>query len=425
MKVVIQDISTVKKKMNIEVEPEIVALELAKAIIKKQKTAEIPGFRPGKATKDAIERYYGEELKSEALKLIVSQAFEQAINEHNFIAVSMPTISDLSELHKDKQLTFTATVDIRPRIELGAYTGIEIKDQPVSVTDEEVEETVKHVREMYTRLDDVEGQPLTKEHSAILDFEAFHGGKPLENTKTTDFMLHLGMDLMLPEFEDQLTGMQKGETKEIKVAFPKDYATKEMAGKDVTFTVTVKDIKKKVLPELDDEFLKNIAGHKSVHELKARLREDLEARKRSELASAQKDELLAKLIDAHTFDVPDSLVEQELNFMVQQQTLFLQSKGADIQKLFDVEDFKKKNREMAMKRVKGIVILQDIADKEDLKITDDDVSMAMATMARNSGQKLEQIFKYYESQAGGLDNLRESLLAQKTLAFLISTAKKV
>jgi len=230
---------------------------------------------------------------------------------------------------------------------------------------------------------------------------------------------------MLPEFEDQLAGMQKGETKEIKVAFPKDYAAKEMAGKDVTFTVTLKDIKKKVLPELDDEFLKNIGGHKSVDELKARLREDLEARKRSELASAQKDELLAKLIDAHTFDVPDSLVEQELNFMVQQQTLFLQSKGADMQKLFDVEDFKKKNREMAMKRVKGIVILQDIADKEDLKITDEDVSTAMAAMARNSGQKLEQIFKYYESQAGGLDNLRESLLAQKTLAFLISTAKKV
>jgi trigger factor len=225
--------------------------------------------------------------------------------------------------------------------------------------------------------------------------------------------------------EIQVTFPVDYETKEIKVAFPEDYAAKELAGKDVTFTVTVKDVKKKVLPELDDEFLKNFGQLKSVDELKARLREDLEARKRSELVSDQKDELLAKLIDAHAFDVPDSLVEQELNIMVQQQAQFLQSKGADVQKLFDVEDFKKKNREMAVKRVKGIVILQDIADKEDLKITDEDVSTAMAAMARNSGQKLEQIFKYYESQQGGLDNLRESLLAQKTLAFLFSKATKV
>jgi trigger factor len=425
MKVVIEDVSTVTKKMNIQIEPEIVALELAKEVMKKQRTAKVPGFRADKATKDAIERHHGEEIKAEALKQLVADAVEQAEKEHDLIAVTMPAISDVSELHKDKVLTFTATVDVRPKVELGTYTGIEIKDQPVSVNDEEVEDTVKRLREMYARLDDVEGQPLTKEHTAILDLEAFQGGKPLANTKATDFMLHLGMDLMLPEFEDQLAGMQKGETREIKVTFPQDYATKEIAGKDVTFTVTVKDVKKKVLPELDEEFLQTFGQHKSVDELKARLRGDLEARKRSELVTAQKDDLLAKLIDAHAFDVPDSLVDQVLNYMVQQQALFLQSKGADVQKTFDVKDFKKENREMAVKRVKGIVILQDIAEKESLKISDEDVSAAMATMARNSGQKLEQIFKYDESQAGGLDSLRESLLAQKTLAFLFARAKMV
>ena len=425
MKVIVEDIDTVKKKLNIEVEPELVARELAKAVVKKQKTAKIPGFRQGKASKDAVERHYSEELKTEVLQQLVGDAFEQALKENDFIAVSRPAISEVSELHKDKALTFTASVDVRPTIKLGTYTGVEIEDRQVSVTDEEVEETLKHLREMYARLDDVVGQPLAKEHTAILDMEAFHEGKPLTKTKATDFMLPLGANVMLPEFEDQLAGMQKGETKEINVTYPADYATKEMAGKEVAFTVTLKDVKKKVLPELDDAFLKNFGQLTSVDELKARMREDLEARKRSQLLDDQKDEVLAKVINTHTFDVPDSLVEQELDFMVQQQAMYLQNKGLDPQKSLNVEEFKEENREMAVKRVKGIVILQDIADKEGLKISDDDVSLAMASMARGSGKKLEEVFKYYESQPGGLDNLRESLLAQKTLTFLYDRAKKV
>jgi trigger factor len=359
------------------------------------------------------------------LQQLVSEAYQKAMQEHDFIAVTLPQISDVSELSKDKVLTFTATVEVRPKIDLGVYTDIEVKNPPVTVTNEEVDETIGRLREMYSRLDVVEGQPLAKDHTAIIDFEGFHAGRPLPNAKATDFMLHLGTDALLPEFEDQLAGMQKGETKEVKVTFPADYSSKEMAGKDATFTVTLKEVKRKVLPELNDEFAKDIGDHKTVDELKTRIREDLEARKRSELAAQQKDDLLAKLIDAHEFDVPAGLVEQELNFMAHQQSQYLQRQGVDVSKDFDVAAFREKNREMAVKRVKGIVILQDIADREGIKVADNDVSAAMASIARNSGQKLEQVFKYYEAQEGGLDNLRESLLASKTLAFLLSKAKKV
>jgi trigger factor len=425
MKVTVENISAVKKKMQIEVEPAAVALELAKAVSKVSKKAQIPGFRPGKAPRDVVERHYGEDLKTEVLQQLVSEAYQKAMQEHDFVAVTMPQISDVSELNKDKTLTFTASVEVRPKIELGEYTGVEIKDPPVTVTDEELDETLGRLREMYSRLDVVEGQPLAKDHTAVIDFEGFHEGKPLPNAKATDFMLHLGMDTLLPEFEDQIAGMQKGETKEVKVTFPQDYSAKELAGKDATFTVTLKEVKRKVLPELNDEFAKDIGEHKTVDELKARIREDLEARKRSELAAQQKDDLLAKLIDSHTFDVPEGLVEQELGYMANQHAAYLQRQGADLSKGFDIAEFKEKNRDMAVKRVKGIVILQDIADRENIKITDNDVSAAMASIARNSGQKLEQVFKYYEAQPGGLDNLRESLLAQKTLAFLLSKAKKV
>ena len=425
MKVTVENISAVKKKMSIEVEPAAVSLELTKAVVKVSKKAQIPGFRPGKAPRDVVERHYGEDLKTEVLQQLVSEAYQKAMQEHDFIAVTLPQISDVSELSKDKVLTFTATVEVRPKIDLGVYTDIEVKNPPVTVTNEEVDETIGRLREMYSRLDVVEGQPLAKDHTAIIDFEGFHAGRPLPNAKATDFMLHLGTDALLPEFEDQLAGMQKGETKEVKVTFPADYSSKEMAGKDATFTVTLKEVKRKVLPELNDEFAKDIGEHKTVDELKIRIREDLEARKRSELAAQQKDELLAKLIDAHTFDVPEGLVEQELNFMVNQRSLHLQREGIDVSKGLDVAQFKEHNRALAEKRVKGIVILQDIADRESIQISDNDVSAAMASIARNTGQKLEQVFKYYETQEGGLDNLRESLLAQKTLAFLLSKAKKV
>ena len=425
MKVTVENISAVKKKMNIEVEPDAVSRELAKAVVKVAKKAQIPGFRPGKAPRDVVERHYGEDLKTEVLQQLVSEAYEKAMQEHDFIAVTMPQISDVSELSKDKALSFTASVEVRPKVELGTYTDLEVKNPPVAVTSEEVEETINRLREMYSRLDVVEGQPLAKEHTAIIDFEGFHAGKPLPNAKATDFMLHLGTDTLLPEFEDQLAGMQKGDTREVKVVFPADYSAKELAGKDATFTVTLKEVKQKVLPELNDEFAKDIGDHKTVDELKSRIREDLEARKQGELASNQKDELLAKLIDAHTFDVPEGLVEQELNYMTNQHSQYLARQGVDLSKGFDVAEFKEKNRDMAVKRVKGIVILQDIADREGIKVSDNDVSAAMASIARNTGQKLEQVFKYYESQQGGLDNLRESLLAQKTLAFLHSKAKMV
>jgi len=219
--------------------------------------------------------------------------------------------------------------------------------------------------------------------------------------------------------------MNKGETREINVVFPADYNNKDLAGQDAKFTVTLKEVKKKVIPELNDEFAKDIGEHKTVDELKTRIKEDIEIRKKNELVSAQREELLSKLIDAHTFEVPQGMLDRELNSMARQQVTRMARQGIDVAKTFDVATFRLEHRDLAARRVKGTLLLDVIADKEKIEVSDAEVNAAMAAMARRAGQKLEAVKKYYESQEGGMDELRSSLVEEKTLSLLLSKAKKV
>ena len=425
MKVTIEDISSVKKKLHIQVLPDAIARETAKAVADTAKKANIPGFRPGKAPKAVVERHYGTEIQSEVMNRLISDSYLQAVQENKLRPIDMPNITNISPLEKDSPLNFTALVEVRPNIDLAPYDGIEVKETAVAATDEEVNQTIERLREMYAQLEVVEGQPLAKDHTAIIDFEGSRDGKPIEGAKATDHMLALGTGSLIPGFEDQLVGMNKGETRNISVMFPEDYQSKDLAGKDAQFTVTLKEVKKKVLLELNDEFAKDIGDHQNVDELKKRLKEDIEIRKKNEQASAQREELLSKLVDGYSFDVPQGMVEHEIMTMARQQAMRLAKQGVDISKAFDLAAFKEKNRELSVKRVKGTLLLDEIADKEGLGVNDQELNAALASMARSSGQKLDEVKKYYESQEGGLDGLRDSLVNEKTLSLLLSRAKKV
>jgi trigger factor len=423
MKAVVEDISTVKKKLNIEVASDAVTREMDKALADVAKKAKIPGFRPGKAPKAIVEKHYGEEVRNEVLHRLLSESYLQALQEHNLNPVEVPQIDNVSSLAKGSPLTFTATVEVRPNIELGTYDGIEVKEESLTVSDDEVNQTVDRLRDMYAQLEVVEGRPLGNNDTAIIDFEGFQDGKPIEGAKSSGYALSIGSGSLIPGFEEQLTGMNRGETREIKVTFPADYNNKELAGKDAAFTVTVKEIKKKVLPELNDEFAKDIGNNATLAELKEGIKKDIEARKRDEQASAQREAVLAKLVEAHSFDVPPGMVERELQSMAKSQATRMARRGVDV-KSFDYSKFRDENRLLAEKRVKGILLLDEIADKEKIEVTDQEVNTAIAAMARGAGQTVESVKKYYESTEGGLDNLRASLTREKTLALLLSRAKK-
>jgi trigger factor len=423
MKVAVENISPVKKKLNIEIASDSVSKEMDKAISDVAKKAKIPGFRPGKAPKAIVEKHYGEEVRSEVMNRLISDSYLQALQEHSLSPVDVPEIDNVSSLAKGSPLTFTATVEVRPDIVLGIYDGIEVKEKDITVSDEEVNQTVDRLREMYAQLEVVEGRPLEKNDTAIIDFEGHREGKPIDGAKASDYMLALGTNALIPGFEDQLSGMNRGETREIKVTFPADYNKKDLAGKDAIFKVTLKEIKKKVLPELNDEFAKDIGGNKSMDELREGIKKDLEARKRDELASAQREELLSKIVDAHSFDVPPGMVERELQAMARQQATRMARQGMDV-KSFDIAKFREENRTLAEKRVRGLLILDAIADKEKVEVKEQEISSALAMMSRTSGQSVDAIKKYYESLDGGIDNLRSSLSQEKTLGLLLSRAKK-
>ena len=291
------------------------------------------------------------------------------------------------------------------------------------MTEDELNETIDRLREMYAQLEVVEGRPLEKTDTAIIDFEGFREGKTIEGAKAAGHMLALGTNSLIPGFEDQLVGMNIGETREIKVKFPDDYSSKDLAGKDAEFTVTLKEIKKKVLPELNDEFAKDVGGNKSASELTEGIKKDLEARKKDEVASAQREEILSKLVEAHSFEVPQGMVERELQSMAKQQVTRMARRGVDL-KSFDAARFREQNRELAEKRVKGLLLLDVIAEKENVEVSDQEVNSALAAMAKSAGQTIDAVKKYYESLDGGLDNLRSSLVHEKTLGLLLSKAKK-
>jgi len=423
MKSVVEDLSSVKKKINVEITPEAVSKEMEKALADVAKKARIAGFRPGKAPKAIVEKHYGEEVRNEVVQRLVTESYLQALQENNLNPVEVPHIENVSSLAKGTPLTFTATVEVRPKIELGTYDGIEVKEQNLAVSDDELNQTIDRLREMYAQLEVVEGRPLEKNDTAIIDFEGFRDNKPIEGAKASGHMLSLGANSLIPGFEDQLVGMNAGETREIKVTFPADYQNKDIAGKDATFTVTLKEIKKKVLPEFNDEFAKDIGGDKSVAELKEGIKKDLEARKRDEQASAQREEILSKLVEAHTFDIPPGMVERELQAMARQQATRLARQGMDM-KTFNVAKFFEEHKAVAEKRVKGLLLLDVIAEKEKVEVSDQELNAALAAMARSSRQTVDAVKKYYESLDGGLDNLRTSLTQEKTLGLLLSRSKK-
>ena len=424
MKATIEDISTVKKKMLIEVESDAVSKEMDKTLIEMGKKAKIPGFRPGKAPKNIVEKHYGSEVQSEVLQRLISRNYLQALKENNLSPVDMPDIENVSPLTKGSSLSFTALVEVRPTIELGTYDGIEVKEKNIEVTDEEVNQTINRLREIYAQLEVVEGRPLENDDVAIIDFEGSHDGKPIDGAKASDYLLTIGSKSLIAGFEEQITGMNRGETRTIRVTFPADYNNKELAGKDASFTVVLKEIKKKVLPDLNDEFAKTLGEYKSLDEVQSAIRKDIETRKRNEQSTRQREEILAKLVESHTFDIPPIMVDRELQSMAQQYATRAARQGVDVKKTFDVTKFREENTAVAEKRVKGLLILDEIGAKEKVEVTEQEVSTALMTMARTSGQTVDAIKKYYETHEGGLEGLRTSLTQEKTLGLLLSRSKK-
>jgi trigger factor len=422
MKVTVEDITPLKKKMNVEVPEDLVTKEINAIYQDLGKKAKIKGFRPGKVPRNILERYYRDYVKAEVIQKLIQDLYPQALSEVSLHPVSQPVI-DPGDLEKEKPFQFSAAFEIKPDIKLEGYIGVEIEGKKEPVTEGEVEERLKGLQNLHAQLKTLlEPRPIQNGDYAIIDYEASIGGKPLEGGKALDYTIEVGSGRFIPAFEEKLVGLKPEEEREIEVTFPGDYGYQKWAGKTISFRVKIKEVKEKILPSLDDEFAKDVGDFSSLEELKAKLREEIQKEKERLLERQSKDRIIDHLIETNPFEIPESLVEEQAKSLVSQTKMRLTSQGLDLKNLGVTEEkLLEDYREPAKKQVRTFLILEKIAAQEGITVTPEEVDSRLHDIADRINQKFDAIKKYYEKN-GLIPEVEAEILNDKTLTFLLEKA---
>ncbi len=422
MKAQVEEVSPIKKKLSIEVEPEDYKKELESAYKKLQKKVEIKGFRKGKVPRDILEKYYKDRTEGEVLTHLLEHSYVWAIEHHKLVPVNQPKISDLKTLGQG--LTYVAEVEIKPEITVKNYKGIKVEKMPVLVEEEEMNRELEALRNAHAQISPLaEDAAVVNGHIVVIDFAGKVDGEAFAGGEGKGVSVEVGGKRFLEDFEKGLVGMKKGETKSVEVKFPKEYPAKELAGKKAVFEITLNDVKEKILPELTDDFAKDLGNFESLAQVKEKLKEHMGQQKESVAKSDISQQILDHLIKENPFEVPDSMVEMELDSMLdnakrqlQQQRLTMEQAG------ITEEGFRTQNREASLRRVKAFLLFDALAKLENVQVSIDELKARIAQVAQSIGQPAEAVEKYYHQQ-NMLHMLQAQILEEKILDFLIGQSK--
>lgn len=423
MDVNIEEISPLKKKVTVEIPVEMVSKEIDSAYEGLKKKAKIKGFRPGKAPRSILERYFKDYVKAEVIQKLIEETYQNAISENNLNPISPPLI-DPGELEAGKSFQYTAIIEVKPDFQLEEYLGLKIEASREPIKDEEIEERLKNLQNMHASLKTVDEQrPVQAGDYVIIDYEAKEGGKTLEGGKAINFSVEIGNGQFIKELEEKLIGMKIDEEKEIEISFPKDYGYKKWANKKISFHVRIKEIKEKILPPIDDEFAMDVGGYSSLEELKARLKEEIEREKELEWKRQLKEKIVDQLIEKNRFEVPESMIERQAKILVSNAKLRLATQGLSLKNLDTTEDeLLKEYQDLAERQVRTMLILEKIAEKEGISISEDEIENRFKELSEETNQKLDLIKRYYERNEL-ITDLKKEMLMEKTLNFLFDRAE--
>ena len=411
-------------KLEITVEAEKFDSAIKTVFNKNAKYFNIPGFRKGKAPYQIVEKTYGAQIFYEdAFNEIAGSAYEEALKEKEIEAVSKPEI-DLVQIEKGKDLIFTAVVSTKPEVTLGKYKGIQIKKIEYNVSDEDVEHELGHMAEKNARLISVDDRPVESGDITIIDFEGFVDGKAFEGGKAENHELTIGSNTFIPGFEDQIIGMKLEEEKEIKVKFPEEYFSPNLAGKDAIFKVKLHEIKKKEMPEINDELAKDVSEFDTLEELKNSIREKQEEQNKSRAKYETEDEVIKAVCEEAKVDIPSGMIELELDNMARDIETRLSYQGMKLDQYLKMmnktmDDFRNENKEQAERSVKSRLVLEAVGKDASIEVTDEEVSNKIKEMAENYGKKEEDVKDNPELIKYVSDNLK----VEKTINFLVENAK--
>ena len=422
MKTSVEEISSIKKKVFIEIPEDQVNKEVESFYKDLGKKAKIKGFRPGKVPRNILERYFKDYVKAEVVQKLIQDTYPQALSEIDLQPVSPPVI-DPGEFEGGKSFQYSAVIEVKPDIKLEGYTGLKIEGKKEEVKDEEVEERLRALQNLHANLKTIsEARPIQAGDFVIVDYEASMGGKPLEGGKAIDFTVEVGSGQFIPALEEKLIGLKPEEEKEIEVSFPEDYGYQKWAGKTISFHVKIKEIKEKILPPLDDEFAKDLGDYSSFEELKAKLKGEIEKEKELVLERQLKDQVVDQLLEANPFEVPESLVEEQAKAMVSDTKLKLAAQGVVLKNLGVTEEkLQEDYKAMAQKQVKTFLILDKIASQEGIAVTDEEADDRLKEMAERMHQKFDVVKRYYEKN-GLLPEVKAGIIRDKILNFLLEKA---
>jgi trigger factor len=421
MQVTVEDISSVKKTLHVEIPREEVVREIDKAYDEIKKTAKIKGFRPGKVPRSVLEKMFRKDVLADVSSRLIQSSFIDALKEKDLRVVGRPKL-DPPEIDLSQPYKYAATVEVTPAIADIDLKGMTLKRTLYKVSDAEVDTQLKMLQKNMARLQKIADMRSVREGDhALIDFEGFKDGRPFAAApKTENFTLKVGAGAVLKEFDQQLVGMAAGETREVAVTFPDDYANKALAGQTLQFKVKLSEIREEILPEINDEFAKGAGRFETLAELRqgivANLTQGYEKRTEQELS----EQIFTGLLDRSTFEVPEALVEMELDGIVEEAERSFSYRNTSLEDAgLSREIIAEKYRDTALKQVKRHLIMGKIIDQEKLELSEDELSEAMQKMADSFQQPVAEIRRYYRENPEKMDYYKHALLEKKAVKLVL------
>ena len=417
--------SAVKKKLSIEIPQADVAKELDGAYRELKKNAKVKGFRPGKTPRNVLERLYGKEVRADVSSRLIQEAFMEVLKDAELNVVGMPAI-DPPELAADAPYAFDAVVEVKPELENLEIEGFKLKKTLYRPTEEELEAQIQMLRKNLAKMVPIEEARAAAAGDVILiDYEGFKDGQPFTETqKTTDFSMKIGDGLIHKDFDDQVTGMTPGDEKTFNVTFPGDYYNDKLAGLEITFNVTLKEIRVEALPEIDDAMAKRLGKFESLDELRQQIEENLSKGYAKRQEQELHEQVFTALIAQQTFEVPDAMVAHELESIVAEAQQSFSYHNTSMEELgLTKEALEEKYRDTAVKQVRRHLLLGKIIEQEGMELSDEDLEKGYADMAASFNQPVDMIKKFYAQYPDRVDVFKHTLLEKQAINLIIEKSE--
>lgn len=419
VKVSVQEVSPVEKRIEVVVPPAAVDKAFADAVRKVGRQAKVPGFRPGKIPAPVVEKMFGAQIADEVALQVINGTYFDAIREHNIRAVDLPKVENESA-RRGEPFKYTAVVEIIPPVDLKSYKGLEAQIEKLAVTDANVDGAIEQMRQSKAELQEVaDKRPIKHDDFAIIDLECQEGGKPVPDMSAKGFTVPVGGGVIFTEIETALEGMQVGDSKDVRIDVPQDAQNTKLAGRALDFHFTVQGLKEKVMPAVDDEFAKDLGEYDSLADLKAKVRGDMEKQMQEQLRGNRRERALDALIAANPVEVPQGLAAKETDNLVHRMTHEYEQRGIDARNL-DTARLWSQMRPVAERNIRSELLLDAVATQENIVIDEAAVNAFYAEEAERRGVAADAIKRAYLQS--GMD-LKERLRIDKALDLVVSQAK--